>query len=93
MVSYLNMPSCRCYAYLVMQCLVVSEPSSQRGLHYSVYEMLSFLLSLNLLTKLAMFTWLRLYFLIPFGLWSVRDFCYMPCVVSCHALLCHDMFL
>ena len=23
------------------------------------------------------FCWLPLYFLIPFGLWSVRDFCYM----------------
>ena len=28
----------------------------------------------------TMFMWLQLYFLIPFGLWSVRDFCCMPCL-------------
>jgi len=74
-----------------MQCLVLSASISQRGLRNSVFAMSSFLLSLNLLTKLAMFTWLPLYFLIPFGLWLVRDFCCMLWVASCHALLCHDM--
>ena len=58
-----------------MQCLVVSASSSQTCLHNSVLPCSSFLLSLNLLTKLAMFTWLPLYFPIPFGWWSVRDFC------------------
>ena len=46
----------------------------------------SFLLSLNLLTKLAMFTWLPLYLLILFGLWSVKDFCHMNLVEYFHAL-------
>ena len=57
MVSFMNMSSYYFYDYLVMQCLVLSESSSQRGLHNSVFAMSSFLLSLNLLTKLAMFTW------------------------------------
>ena len=59
----------------------------------SVLPCSNFLLSLNLLTIIAMFTWMQLYFLIPFGLWSVRDFCCMIWVASCHSLLCHDMFL
>ena len=59
----------------------------------SVLPCSSFLPSLNLLTIIAMSTWLPLYFLIPFGLWSVRDFCCMLWVASCHGLLCHDMFL
>ena len=77
MVSFLNMSSCYFYAYLVMKFLVVSESSSQRGLRNSVFAMSSFLLSLNLLTKLAMFTWVPSYLLIFFDLWSVRDFCSM----------------
>ena len=35
-----------------------------------------------------MFTWVPLYFLILFGLWSVRDFWSMLWVDSCHALFC-----
>ena len=71
-----------------MQCLVLSASSSQTCLRNSVFAMSSFLLSLNMLTKLAMFTWVPSYLLIPFGLWSVRDFCYMLLVESCHALVC-----
>ena len=59
----------------------------------SVLPCSSFSLSLNLLTIIAMFTWFPLYFLIPFGLWSVRDFCCMLWVASCHALLFHVTFL
>ena len=41
----------------------------------------------NLLTELAMFTWVPSYLLFLFGSWSVRDFCSMPLVDSCHAWL------
>ena len=85
--------SCWQYAYLVMQCLVVSESSSQRGLHNSVFAISSLLQSLNLLPKLAMFTWVPSYLLILFGLWSVRDFCSMLWVDSCHAFVCYELFL
>ena len=37
-----------------------------------------------------MFIWLPSYLMILFGLWSVRDLCYILWVGSCHALLCHD---
>ena len=81
MVCLFIMSSCWVYAQFVMQCLVVSAQSSQTCLRNSVLPCSSFLLSLNLLTKLAMFTWLPLYFLIPFDLWSARDFCSMLHVV------------
>ena len=76
-----------------MQCLLLSASSLQTCLHNSIFAMSSFLLSLNLLTKLAMFTWVPSHLMILFGLWSVRDFCYMLWVVSCHALLCYVMIL
>ena len=57
-----------------MKCLVVSASSLQTCLRNSVFAMTSFLLTLNLLTKLAMFTWVPSYFLILSGLWSVKDF-------------------
>ena len=47
----------------------------------------------NLITKLAMFTCLPSYLLVLFGLWSVRDICYMLWVDSCHAFVCYDLFL
>ena len=51
----------------------------------SVLPCSSFLLGLNLLTIIAMFTWLPLYFLIPFGLWRKGLLLYalisfMPCL-------------
>ena len=85
MVSFMNMRYCCRYACFVMNCFVMSESSSQRCLHNSVNAMLCFLLSLNLLTKLAMFTWVPSYLLILFGSWSVKDFCSMQLVDSCHA--------
>ena len=42
MVSFMNMSYFYFYDYLVMQCLVVSESSSQRCLHNSIYAMPSF---------------------------------------------------
>ena len=51
MVSFMIRSSCWCYDYLVMQCLVLSESSSQRGLHNSVFAMSSFLLSLKPVNK------------------------------------------
>ena len=92
MVSFLNMSSCWQYAQLFMQCLVLSASSSRTCLHNSVFAMSSFLLSLNLLAKLAMFTWVPSYLLILLGLWSVRDFCSMYFVESFHSFICHDMF-
>ena len=47
--SYCWMPS------HAMKCFVMSDLSSQRCLHNSVYAMLSFSASLNLFMKLAMF--------------------------------------
>ena len=76
-----------------MQWIVFNASSSQTCLHNSVYAMPIFLLSQNLLTKLAMFTWVPSYLLILFGLWSVRDFCAMLWVDSWLALLCYDLIL
>ena len=42
MVSIINMSSCYWYAYIVMQCFVVSGMSSQSCYHESVYAMLCF---------------------------------------------------
>ena len=52
-----------------------------------------FLPSLNLFMELAMFTWVPSYLLCLFGSWSVRDFCSMQVVESCHGFVCYDMFL
>ena len=41
--------------------------------------------SLNLLMKLAMFTWVPSYLMCLFGSWSLKDFFSMPLVDSCHA--------
>ena len=42
---------------------------------------------------LVMFTWVPSYLLCLFGSWSVRDFCSMQLVDSCHAFVCYDLFL
>ena len=69
MVSFMDMSSCCRYACFVMQGFVMSDLSLQSCLYKSVYAMLSFLLSLNLLIKLAMFTWVPSYLLCPFSFW------------------------
>ena len=42
MVIFMNMSSCYWYAYIIMQCFVVSGMSSQSCYHNSVYAMLCF---------------------------------------------------
>ena len=79
--------------YITAICFVVSDLSSQRCYHESIYVMLCFLLSLKLLITLAMFTWVPSYLLCLFGSWSVRNICSMHLVDSCHAFVCYDMFL
>ena len=76
-----------------MKCFLMSDLSSQRCLHNSVYAMLSFSAKSESVYELAMFTWVPSYLLCLFGSWSLRDFCYMQLVDICHAFFCYDIFL
>ena len=93
MDSFINMLSCCRYACFVMHCLVFSESSSQRCLHIIVSAMLCFLLSLKPVNETCYVYMVAIISSGPFGLWSVRDFCHMHLVDSCHALFCYDKFL
>ena len=80
----------RSYCWLhfhAMFCSVVSGSSSPTCLLIVISTMYESVI------LLAMFTWVPSYFLCLFGSWSVRDFCSMHLVVSCHAFFCHDLFL
>ena len=87
MLSFINMYSYCWSPCHAMYCLVVSCTSSPTCLLIVVPAMYESVL------YLAMFTWVPSYLLILFGSWSVRDFCSMQLVDSCHALVCYDMFL
>ena len=85
-LSFINMSF---YCWLpchAMYCSVVSGSSSPTCLLIvpAMYESV---------ISLAMFIWVPSYFLILFGSWSVKDFCSMCLVVSCHALSFYDKFL
>ena len=85
--SFLNMSSFLCYAYLVMQHFVVSDLSSQKCLHNSIYAMLSFLLSLKTVNKTCYVYMGAIIFSDPFWLMVSKGLLFyafsrfMPCLV------------
>ena len=93
MVSFRNMPSCCTYAFLSSIALWWVNRAHKDAFIILLMPCSVFCEVWNLLTKLAMFTWVPSYLLYLFGSWSVRDFCSMHLVYSCHVLFCYDKFL
>ena len=87
MFSFINMYSYCWLSFHAIYFPVVSGTSSPTCLLIVVPAMFESVISF------AMFTWVPSYLLILFGSWSVKDFCSMQLVGSCHDFVYHDKFL